>query len=304
MNHQRASIWLGLSFWVTPVSFAAVFYFCGLVTSEDRPSGEHFPIDQYGYISIPVQLFGEKLNFCLDTGHSETQFHPDLRDQLGPKSKEKEVVTGVGNKVLEFFEHPELLIGDKSPETFRTTDLAICARSGSGYSDFWRRYNGLLGMSYLRSKVLHIKFDESFAEFLVPALNDESHTERMRFSNSVPHILLRVSDEGFQSFAIDTGAGTNVGLSHDLFRILVNKRKISLAPSIAQKPGWASVLPLCDARSTAGCPRRLRSAATRARFSASVTAAALGLGLAAVTFGGRVVDFVLALVVVTSRCDR
>ena len=232
MNHQRASIWLGLSFWVTPVSFAAVFYFCGLVTSEDRPSGEHFPIDQYGYISIPVQLFGEKLNFCLDTGHSETQFHPDLRDQLGPKSKEKEVVTGVGNKVLEFFEHPELLIGDKSPETFRTTDLAICARSGSGYSDFWRRYNGLLGMSYLRSKVLHIKFDESFAEFLVPALNDESHTERMRFSNSVAHILLRVSDEGFQSFAIDTGAGTNVGLSHDLFRILVNKRKISLAPSI------------------------------------------------------------------------
>lgn len=70
----------------------------------------------------------------------------------------------------------------------------------------------------------------------------------------------------------------------------------------AQISRWPSALPFCGARSAAGCPRRLRSAATRARFSASVTAAALGL--AAMTLGGPVVDFVLAVDVVTGRSGR
>ena len=70
----------------------------------------------------------------------------------------------------------------------------------------------------------------------------------------------------------------------------------------AQISRWPSALPFCGARSAAGCPRRLRSAATRARFAASVTAAALGL--AAMTLGGPVVDFVLAVDVVTGRSGR
>ena len=86
-------------------------------------------------------------------------------------------------------------------------------------------------MSYLSSKVLHITFDKLIAEFLPSVTNDECHQEKIRFVRSVPHILLRVSDDGFQSFVIDTGGMNNVGLSVESFSRLLRERKIKLAQS-------------------------------------------------------------------------
>ena len=195
--------------------------------------GQKFDFDEMGTISVPVKVFGQDCQFGLQTGSFLTFFHPDFRDQLGPKVEGPAQTMSSGNATVELFAHPEMEIGLRSPELFRSKLPAACAKTDPGRSDAWRNYKGVLGMSYLGTKVLHINFDESIAEFIESSSNVKCHKERIRRIESIPYIPMRVSDDAMLDFTINSGGISNVDLSFEVFDKYHRKGKIRLKPSEA-----------------------------------------------------------------------
>jgi hypothetical protein len=193
---------------------------------------ERFSFESDEHIAIPVLCFGEQQLFFVDTGCMTGVLDEQFRDRLVPAAGRDMVkipASTLSNRRIEQFIAPEMRIGKPGVPYFPSGGIVICTslqkpfRAATG-----RDYKGIIGMDFLKSKVLRINLDEGYAEFKGVSEVADLRGEPIHFNGNIPSILLRLSNEGFKSFRIDTGSSANVVLESKLFDKLCQRRKIAL----------------------------------------------------------------------------
>jgi predicted aspartyl protease len=196
-----------------------------VVSAEDGT--ERVPIEASDTIFIPVEVFGEKHLFVLDTGFTSTAFDKTFRERLGIASKLKQVKTANCN--FELFPSPMMRVGAISRQDFQSTDDVACLDLADVRSASSQDIMGIIGMDYLESRILKIDPDEGMVTFPNEVTLKDAHTEPLRLGNGRrPRVLVWISDMGLQPVLLDTGFTRSVSLEKKLFSELVNRKRIVL----------------------------------------------------------------------------
>ena len=199
-----------------------------------RPiANERFNFRKGEKIPLPVTIYGDKHRLMLDTGCTGCVLDTQFRDRLGDVVKVEVAGTPLGLKNLEMFAAPDMLVGEKHRVLVRLDGVVACdpIQLTDDDSDI---YHGVLGMQFLKSRVLRIHFDNSYAEFLSSASFDRDDGEKLHYKRGVPYVLARISKDGYQSFLIDTGSDAIIAISSEEFTRLLRKgRIVSTRPQIA-----------------------------------------------------------------------
>ncbi|MEI8018753.1 MAG: hypothetical protein WCH39_11185, partial [Schlesneria sp.] len=194
--------------------------------SSARPiANERFHFRNGEKIPLPLTIFGDKYRLMLDTGCTGCVLDTQFRDCLGDVVKVEVAGTPLGLKNLEMFSSPEMLVGERKRVLVRLDGVVACdpISLSDDDSDSW---HGVLGMQFLKSRVLRIHFDDSYAEFLSSASFDRDDGEKLHYKRGVPYVLARISKDGYQSFLIDTGSDSNVAIASEEFTRLLRKVRI------------------------------------------------------------------------------
>jgi predicted aspartyl protease len=177
---------------------------------------ERFPIRPGDGIQIPVEIFGEKHTFILDTGASFCVLDSEFSDRL--KFVTHKTIKAMDKaRTVSVYHGTGMTIGDRFPQAHAArfvvcTDFSLI-RSATGYKEA-----GILGMDFMGSRVVRINYDEGYASFQQEVTPLPSHVEKFQSDKGPPFIPLRVSDTGARSFLIDTGSTGDVRLEYQLFQ--------------------------------------------------------------------------------------
>lgn len=183
-------------------------------------------------IVLPVEVFQEKYQFVLDTGCNLSIFDNSFRDRLGKVVKQQHTLTPTGIRPFEHFSSPELKIGLRFPETFRSGDNVACADLSHARMGGRGDEMGIVGMDFLNTRVVRVNFDEGFAQIGHATNADRGQPTRIEMKSGRPWMRLSISSDGYHSFLIDTGNVGEIYLNSKLFARLSSQSRIVLkAPS-------------------------------------------------------------------------
>jgi|GEM_PF-3898973 len=200
--------------------------------SSDVNRCERLNVGPTGMVSIPVEIFGKQTEFVLCTGIRYGVCLPHFREQLAALPRPEHEIHPASTLNVEFFPAPEIKIGQKYPELFRSTyGIAVAAKGSRLFHQYRQPGDGVLGMDYLQTKVLRINADARIAElksFKTMDVDDSTLVEKMSFVSGVPRILLGLSTEGFDGFSIESAGQLRVLLKRDVFNKLLKKHKIAI----------------------------------------------------------------------------
>jgi hypothetical protein len=189
--------------------------------------------DEYSFevgsvIRIPVEIFGLKHQFVLDTGCTNTVFDESFRDRLGPVVKRAKVSTPTATRDHDFFAAPEIVIGSLVQDKYRSEKPIGIGELASLRTATGRNEMGLLGMDYLASRVIRIQFERGLVQIDTTAKMQSGDSEKIFMRNRQAYILIGIPNEGFPSFTIDTGNSGSFSLERKLFERLVQIGRIVL----------------------------------------------------------------------------
>ena len=179
-------------------------------------------------IVVPVEAFGEKYQFVLDTGCNLSIFDISFRERLGEAVKRQDSLTPTGVRSFEFFAAPELKIGHRSPEAFRSRDNVACADLSQAREAGRGDEMGIIGMDFLKSHVVRINFDKGIAQIKRTAIDNQGSPVRIQMNSERPWMRLAVSNDGNHNFLIDTGNVGEIYLNSKLFNRLSLRGRIVL----------------------------------------------------------------------------
>jgi len=190
---------------------------------------DRFPVQFGGPIQIPVEVFGEKHNFLLNTGMGMSVFDTRFRDRLARAVVQGKIdVTGVPGNV-EHFAAPEMRCPANGRQELPSKLGVFCMDLSHIGTEAGVDVPGFVGMDSLVHHVIRINLDQAQVTFLKAPTLLPAHIEKIRLVNGLPRILMEVSDEGFQSVEVGAGTVGNVtSLDHKLFAVLLRKKKILL----------------------------------------------------------------------------
>ena len=170
-------------------------------------------VDDGVMIRVPVNAFGKKLYFLVDTGFTvsaiDTKYRPYLGESVGECLAESPLGT---NNVLPVFHGPEMSIAGKSFEMEKIACLDLrMTRLISG-----QPCDGILGMDFFAKNVASIDFDKK-----VFILNDTVPENVMQTYVAVPlkqlsqHYMAEVSANHSEilDVMIDTGDNSSISLN-------------------------------------------------------------------------------------------
>ena len=207
-------------------------------TGGDSPSIneiERFPIERFNLLFVPVTLFEKEENFYVDTGTStmlldKRQFESRLGNPLDSVVASGSVTT----PRIALFRSPSFVIGHKLFTAAGAGGPTGCADLSPIGDALGRDVSGIVGMSFLKSKVLRVDFDSGFASFLNVPSNALDKAQRVTFLNTgAPSVRIQIADEGFHSFMVDTGSNGTVTLEPPLFARLLKSKQIVLRPDVS-----------------------------------------------------------------------
>lgn len=171
-------------------------------------------------IVLPVLLQGRVYDFVFDTGMPGILYDTSLRPLLGPVRRRVSVPTPHGSTMLNLFDAPEAYVGSLS---LQTQKAVACADLKELRQAMGRDIHGIVGMSFLKDRVVEINFDENRVAFLLSADNVEG--ERVSLDMipraNLPLVEVDVEGMGSRRFMIDTGAADWIQLSGEDFDSLV-----------------------------------------------------------------------------------
>ena len=211
---------------------------CSVVLVANDDSGprlksdlERFPIERSSPFFVPVTVFNKQEIFCIDTGATATILDKVRFSQLLGKVQKEEIASGAVNmQRISLFRSPAMIVGQKAPiETGGGKGLIGGADLSAIRKSVDVDISGILGMDFLRTKVLRIDPDAGYIEFPNCPTNASVQSERLVLLESgLPSVRLQVADAGFRSFIIDTGFNGSLTLETELFSKLLKAKKIAL----------------------------------------------------------------------------
>lgn len=203
---------------------AAIFLTDTACLAEDH---EHCPIETGDLILIPVDVFGNRYSFALDSGCSCTVFDIAFRGRVAEAGPSTKVETRHGE--FESFHAPAMTIGTAAPKSFRSSRAVVCLDLANIREASEQTIDGILGMDFLESHVLRINPDRGRATLQSEVTSLPAHVEQMRRAASgCPRITVWVSEMGLQSVLVDTGLSNSVKLETGLFNELLRRKRIVL----------------------------------------------------------------------------
>ena len=186
-------------------------------------------------IFVPVTLFEKEETFYVDTGTSTMLL--DKRRFESRLGKPLETVAASGSVTTQriaLFKSPSLVVGHKLSTASGDGGLIACADLSQLGDFLGKDVTGIVGMDFLKSKVLRVDFDAGYATFLKAASSPSEKSERLTFLNSgAPSVRAQIADEGFHSFMVDTGSNGSVTLEPPLFARLLKSKQIVLRPDVS-----------------------------------------------------------------------
>lgn len=196
---------------------------CESLNAFESNRKERFQAEYGEFVLAPVEVFGKSYSFALNTGATTTLLDNSLRDQLGAPLGKVVLKTSAGVQTLDKHHAPPLKVGDSE---FQSKGEMVCTDLTAISLAMGIPIHGMLGMDFLKSRILHINCDDGTAELLVDKNEEPGHIERIRFENNCPRISLWLPDEGFISCLIDTGKSNVLSLEPKLYDALVTKGHI------------------------------------------------------------------------------
>ena len=230
--HLRNSSKYGIRVW-------DILCVCLAVCLEHKVSGQEastFAIARGEPVFVNVEVFGQKLQLCCDTGASITTLDSSFRKQLGQALRKETAATPTAQCRCRILLQPRICAFRcphlSSTRQTSSSDVPISLRLNryleSNTRDFleWISSNhGFYGLGSTIKLVNLRAFD----------LSNAGHVEKLYLRDGAPRLLMRLPSEGFVSFVVNTGDNVSLTLTRKVFNRLVEKRKLvpeTPAPSI------------------------------------------------------------------------
>lgn len=199
---------------------------CGLRAAEtDNNVIETFEVARHGdCLLVPVELGDRQFQFMVDTGATFSIVDTELESRLDPVPGFAKI-NGQGG-------HKRYLLRDASVGKSRMplTGRAVCIdlsrfREASGYD-----IRGVLGMSFLKSRVVHIDFDAGKLSILKSAPSAAGTDFPLLYNNlDLPQLDVDIPDGQTIAFMVDTGmAGRGLMLRSFRFDDLVENGRLEV----------------------------------------------------------------------------
>ena len=198
-----------------------------VAAAEDDNVIESFEVEGNGdLLLIPVTVGGKVHQFVVDTGCSTTVFHTSLKSTLKPTGSKAALTQS--RKRVDLFECPEGVVGQSQMPLGKWAvcmDLSEARRDSSHYE-----IDGVLGMDFLKSRILQIDFDAGRLRFLKSGTGAPGQKVEMQFDRlGRPTVPARIADLDEAQFLVDT-ANTQFNdgsLTKEIFDRLVQLKSIS-----------------------------------------------------------------------------
>jgi hypothetical protein len=215
---------------------------------------EEFNIGKRGdLIVLPVTVAGKDYPFMLSTATDRILVDARLLPLLGEALAETECATPVGRISTKEFAPIPMKIGGIE---FTGSRPLVCkdlsaAREGCGYDLY-----GVVGLDYLRGRIVQIDFDEGKFRVLasVPVdLPNDRYLACLIRSDRGYRMVMDYPGATIETVVVDTGMSTSVAARADLMRSLVRKRIVTAVQTIEfardygetkSRVGWLAELDL------------------------------------------------------------
>jgi hypothetical protein len=170
-----------------------------------------FPISRkHDPILLPVTFKDREYMFLFDTGCSMTMLDTSFRQHLGGKKKTVQFINALGRPTdAEIFDAPDAFLG---PLNLRDCGQVLCADLQNFRSVFKKgfnvsRFDGMIGMNFLKNYVIQMDFDNGRLLFLKSTDSrdlDWGQPFDLDHMRQTPHVVATVLDNIQVSFLLDT----------------------------------------------------------------------------------------------------
>lgn len=190
-----------------------------------------FNIGKNGRLLIlPIELADRELLCLLDTGAATSGFDVSVKELLGRSRGRQTIRTPAGRQVVESFAWPSATLGG---ESLSAKGTVVCVDLEEVRRATGQNVRGVVGMDVLRSRRVHVNFDQGILAFL-PSLPDvRSLGTKLPINvkdDGMPWINASFDAHKSEQFLIDTGAQGN-SLKAELFAECVEDGHILLGTS-------------------------------------------------------------------------
>jgi hypothetical protein len=176
-------------------------------------------------ILLPVTFKGREYSFMFDTGTSVTAFDASLKHELGSAKGMTKIGTAAGPMSVQLFDAPEAFLG---PLNLQDCGQVTCVDLRMFGPVLGREVGGVIGMDFLKNRVVQIDFDEGMLRFISPATDlDDSLGEVLPMrveSRGQPWVEGTVFDRIKVDFLIDTGMTASGELATQILRDALRDR--------------------------------------------------------------------------------
>ncbi len=226
---------VALCIFITTIFRSAISGADNAADTTSTNENERFPIERFNLIFVPVTLFEKEETFYVDTGTSTMLLDKRRFERRLGKPLETVAASGsVTTQRIALFKSPSLVVGHKLSTTSGDGRPIACADLSQLGDFLGKDVTGIVGMDFLKSKVLRVDFDAGYASFPKAASNPSEKSERLTFLNTgAPSVRVQIADEGFHSFMVDTGSNGIVTLEPPLFARLLKSKQIVLRPDVS-----------------------------------------------------------------------
>jgi hypothetical protein len=187
---------------------------------------EEFDVARHGdFLLVPVTIDGRKYEFLVDTASTWSVVDTTLESHLEPTGKTTRVN---GSPGVPIYQLPPTHVG--------TSRLPVTGRAVCFDLEPFRKYSGhnirgLLGMTFLKDKILRIDFDRGKLAVLRSPPAHQKNSFALSYSGwRLPLVTLELAPDRPVSFELDTGMhGDNCGvIGTALFATLVRTGDVTL----------------------------------------------------------------------------
>ncbi|MBI5758144.1 MAG: aspartyl protease family protein [Planctomycetales bacterium] len=177
------------------------------------------------YLVVPMTVNGAQHPFILDTATSTTTLDVALRSEVGESFGKSTGETSSGKIEFQLYRPRSMSLG---LIPFPVESPVACIDLAQLREETGHQFYGILGMDFLRTRVLQIDFDAGRVRLLKSVSQQTTETMPLSFSVAgIPKTLLHLRGVGWKSFEVGTsGGGTSVRIEPKEFHSLSERGHI------------------------------------------------------------------------------
>jgi hypothetical protein len=207
----------------------------------DKNLSEQFPVHPVNGLQVPVEIFGSKCIFLLNTSFNYSAVHDCFYSEMTRLGKPTITEMPVSVPGYELFNAASLRVGSGSPDLSNDVgyEVGLTAAHRAIFLARGPDCKGAIGMDRLKKSVLKINFDDGVFQINTKAdPSPDAYQEQIRYRPLIPLILLKVSNAGFQSVNINTGSFGDLLVDTEFFNKLSKSGRLKVTrSSLETSPG-------------------------------------------------------------------